>query len=667
MLSILAQRRDRLAAFLDAHHKAVIVVLLSLGLLWRLAFFFETATGTTVNYLTIDERYHHEIASDIARGHWLQDGSDRVFIRAPLYYYTLAVVYWVAHSDNLILAKVLQILLSTASCWLVYLVARRLFNRQVGLIALFLSCFYGSFFYFAAQLLFETFLVFLCLAGLLTLLVACERRSIGWWLGAGLVFGLSAITRPNMLVFLAPLSIWIYFSQRRDVPLGRLALCVFVFYVGCGLPILPVTLHNYVIGHDFELIASQGGINFYIGNNARSDGVSAVVPEIEDLNGDLDSPTAYEDGNVFVRSALHDPNARPSQIDRYWYKLGMAWIRAHPGDYLRLMWRKFRLYWNDHEIGNDRSMWLVGNGSIFYHYLSFKFGLVTSLALAGVYLALRHRLRIGVLILFVVTFTASILIFFVNSRFRLPIVPSLILFAAYALHVWLFQPLRQPQPGAPRTKGLLVSVLVAAAGMIFVWPDAQVRAAESSAGYYMEGQYRQNAGDYARAVAAFEQCKQHADPLGNRYVLSSRLALGRLYTDSVKDYAKARQNFQEALRLAPNDFGILNDAGAMYKSFGHYDEAKICLSKALKLNPTSSVTMENLADCCEKMKDYDGAIAVYQQLASQAGPNAYGAWTHIANLCLLKGDVAGARANATRALALKPDYAPARQLLEKLP
>jgi len=658
-------RHAGLVEFMNAHRRAIIIALLSLGLLWRLIFFLETATGTTVAYLTIDERYHHETASAIAHGQWLQDGANSVFVRAPFYYYALGGVYVFAH-DNLMVAKFLQILLSTVSCLFVYLIARKLFNPRAALLALLLSCFYGTFFYFATQLLFETLLVFLSLAGLLLLLVACERGSMRWWLASGLVFGLSAITRPNMLAFLAPLSFWIYGSQRKQAPLRRIALYEIAFYLGCALPILPVTLHNYYVGHDFELIASQGGVNFYIGNNAKADGVSAVVPEIEIRRGDFQNLATLEDYNVFARDALHKPQAKPSEIDRYGYQLGLAWIQAHPGDFLRLMLRKFYYYWNGHEIGNDRAMGQVTDKSVVYRYLSFPFWLVCALAFAGIYLAWRNNLRIGVLLLFVVTFSASILIFFVNARFRLPIVPAMIMFAAYTLHVWL-ESLYTRQPGDSRPGGRLVSVLIAAFGLAFVWPNARILAAELSPGYYMEGDRHLNAGDYPHAIAAFNRCKLYADARGDRYMLLSRMALGRIYTDAYKDFAKARQNFQEALTLAPDDSVTLNDIGVMYYCFGQYREAKAYLSKALQLSPGNLDVLRNLADSYEKTQEYDKALAAYKQLAAQKGPNAYVAYTHLGNIYWLKGDTANARAATAQALALNPDYVPAQKLLSKLP
>src|SRR5207248_8868595 len=61
----------------------------------------------------------------------------------------------------------------------------------------------------------------------------------------------------------------------------RIAL---VLLVACAMPIVAVTVRNYIVSRQFVMIASHGGLNFYIGNNADADGtyhhVEGVRPTI---------------------------------------------------------------------------------------------------------------------------------------------------------------------------------------------------------------------------------------------------------------------------------------------------------------------------------------------------------------------------------------------------
>ena len=54
-------------------------------------------------------------------------------------------------------------------------------------------------------------------------------------------------------------------SRRRLAPAGPLLL-------GAAVVLLPVAVRNRVVGGQFYLTTSQFGPNFFIGNNARSDG-----------------------------------------------------------------------------------------------------------------------------------------------------------------------------------------------------------------------------------------------------------------------------------------------------------------------------------------------------------------------------------------------------------
>ena len=146
---------------------------------------------------------------------------------------------------------------------------------------------------FEAELLavgLEVFLYLLLLDRILHALTARDDRS---WLVAGLVGGLAAISRPNILLFLALLVPWVArlrpeqhkaeqnVGQRATVqPAGRAANLRPLFFSGLGLMtvVLSVTLRNVVVGGDVVLISANGGINFHIGNNAEQDRAVAIPP-----------------------------------------------------------------------------------------------------------------------------------------------------------------------------------------------------------------------------------------------------------------------------------------------------------------------------------------------------------------------------------------------------
>src|SRR6266566_4369062 len=78
-----------------------------------------------------DARAYDEWARRIAGGDWI--GRD-VFYQAPLYPYFLGVIYRVAGRD-LLVVRVCQAIVGSASCALLCLAAARMFSRSVGIIA----------------------------------------------------------------------------------------------------------------------------------------------------------------------------------------------------------------------------------------------------------------------------------------------------------------------------------------------------------------------------------------------------------------------------------------------------------------------------------------------------------------------------------------------------
>jgi 4-amino-4-deoxy-L-arabinose transferase-like glycosyltransferase len=92
---------------------------------------------------------------------------------------------------------------------LIFLFAKKLFNRTIGVIGSIIACFYAPFIHFDAELELPVLEVFFDLLLLLLLLNAGTKLKKRWWLLAGITMGLSAITRPNILIFVPFVLLWI--------------------------------------------------------------------------------------------------------------------------------------------------------------------------------------------------------------------------------------------------------------------------------------------------------------------------------------------------------------------------------------------------------------------------------------------------------------------------
>ena len=271
----------------------------------RIAYIIEISDQPYFTAPAVDPEYHDIWAMEIASGD-LSRGEP--FFRAPLYPYFLGAVYAVFGHD-FFLSRVVQALIDAYTTVLIFLLGTIVFSRRVGIISGFTAACAWMLIYFEAEFLIPVILIPLDLGLLLYLIKANESdRRLHWWL-AGLLFGLSMIARPNIGIII-PILVWL-FLQKAD--LRKFFIRMGFFALGSIIPILPVTLHNVYNG-EFVLIATQGGVNFYIGNNEKSDGSAAVFPGLGNI-WRLEDTVAKAEADAGRK--LSD-----SEVSGYYYKKG---------------------------------------------------------------------------------------------------------------------------------------------------------------------------------------------------------------------------------------------------------------------------------------------------------------------------------------------------------
>jgi len=158
----------------------------------------------------MDEGKHHEWAQLIASGEGL---GPRPYFRAPLYYHLLGGLY-AAVGPQVAFARALGCVLGALTCCLLARLGIALGGVGVGLLAGLIAAVYWPLVYFDALLLTVGLEVFLNVLMLLLLLAAVRRGSLPLFLLAGVVWGLSALNRPNVLAFAPGILAWIWIGSR---------------------------------------------------------------------------------------------------------------------------------------------------------------------------------------------------------------------------------------------------------------------------------------------------------------------------------------------------------------------------------------------------------------------------------------------------------------------
>jgi len=306
--------------FIILRDKIILISILSVGVLLRFIYLFQVKTNdpSFLHFSGTDASSYDNLALDVLNGNLAHSP----YSFNPLYFYFLALVYLiVGHSP--FNALIFQIFVGCSSYLLMYLIAKRIFNQTVGLIAVLLSSFYGSFMVYETSILTPVLDTFTLLLSVLLLLKSVERDSRKWYFMTGIALGLSALSRATTLLVIPFLLLYVL------IVLGlkkRFIIVSFFILLGTFLTISPVTIRNYIYSGKFILLTQSGAVTFWAGNNEDAEGIYYLPPYLDRLKGKDES---------------------------FWIQDAMRFIKEKPYKYLWLLFQKFRLFWSGYEIPDN--------------------------------------------------------------------------------------------------------------------------------------------------------------------------------------------------------------------------------------------------------------------------------------------------------------------------
>jgi 4-amino-4-deoxy-L-arabinose transferase-like glycosyltransferase len=169
-------------------------------------------------------------------------------------------------------ARIVELLLGLAAIVVAYLLGRRIACRPAGLMAAFAVAAYPPFIHSTGALYSEPPAIFTLPAAVLSFLWACEGDRRRDWLVPGMLFGLTALIRPEYLIvgvaFGALALVRIVRASGWRPGLTGLAL----FGVAFLLPIVPWTVRNAVVLDRLVPLSTGGGKALYVGTFLPADG-----------------------------------------------------------------------------------------------------------------------------------------------------------------------------------------------------------------------------------------------------------------------------------------------------------------------------------------------------------------------------------------------------------
>lgn len=482
-------------------------------------------------------------------------------------------------------ARLLQAALGAGLCVVTAsLAARTLEDRRAGLAAGLLLAVYGPLVYVEVSLLAEGLFLFL-----LTLALRLSSRPAAF----GALLGAAAVTRATALPLL-PLSAGLALLRpgRRRAAASMLLAWLAV--------LAPVLVFLRLTRGEWIPVQAFGGLNLYMGNRIGANGTPTAR-----LGGDWDLLV-----NEPQRLGIEGDAGR----ERYFTRKVREEIAREPLGFLAGLGRKALWLIQDDEIRESHSLYFFRGHSRVLRLLP-GFGLLFPLAAWGLWLA-RRRIPPEIAVHLLV-FAASCVVIIMSSRYRLPLVPPLAVFAGGAA-VWLLDRLRERRwrELAPAVAVLAAAALVphvrdhapsrnlaeewslTASSLQLLGRTEEARAAveralaedpSSALAWVQAGGLRATQGDRAGAEAAFSRAVQ----LAPEYQLA-RLNLGQELRRK-GDLEGALRELRRSLWLAPDDPGTLAELAEIHIARGEDAEAAKMLRMLLRIDPRNAAARRALA------------------------------------------------------------------------
>lgn len=548
----------------------VLVSILSLAI--RCAYFWQTASIPFLHNLVGDAAGYWEWGVRIAAG-------DRVgkesFYQAPLYPYFLGVIFQLL-GESILVVRVIQALIGSAAVAALAWGTSRLFGRATGLIAAAMFALYTPSIYFDGIVQKES-----VAASLVCMLFAAmiwhSNSSRGFTcLVIGVLLGLLALIRENTQLWIPIILVWLWKMNRGS---GRWWAKCLTCLLGCALVLGPVAIRNKVVGGEWSISTFQAGPNFYIGNSAEADGRYRPL-----VRGHETPAFERRDATALAEAAV-GRSLSPREVSRYWFRRGLSDIANDPLRWSKLLVIKLVMVFNDYEVTDGESQYVYADYSpVFRTLQSFsRFGVLFPLAMMGVWMTRSRWRELWIYHALLLSFAFSVAVFYVLARYRFPMVPLLIPFAA----VGVSRLVQIVRTGSWREIGAIFGTGVLAAGVAFV--PVHDRGRLDALARMNLGVALAQSGDVPSAIMQFAKAVEgHPTSAEANMNLAQALAVSGRFADAIPYYQRAMNadpglmGVEYNLAVALEQVGRTEDALAMYRRAVTKDANDIDAQAAVK-------------------------------------------------------------------------------------
>ena len=597
----------------------------------------------------MDPEYYVNWAHDILTG---RGSSYLPFPRAPLYPYLLAAMQ-ALFGKGWLLPRLLNLGADIASTVLVFYAGRRVGGLKVAGCAAFLYAVAGAAIYFSGETLMTSLAAASTIGLVYTLMMFLQKPSITRAFLSGVLLAVLSLLRPNALVLL-PLTIIVILVGVHRLRPGFKSLLLTSSSHLCALILLlaPVLIFNFQTSGTIIPVSTQGGVNFYIGNAHNASGWSSELPGVGAAWSNADA----------VRIAEQDAgrSLAPIEVSKQLWRMGWREIKNDPYGWLGLILKKSVLLVNTREIGNNRPLCLAYQSSLLLRILLLiSIGTMLPFALLGILYNYRNP-NVRISLWFTLIFGLSLVLFFVNTRYRMPLLPVFAVLSGAGLCT-LWNAIRQRM----RLIKYLIPLIVVYIITIPNWTGDNFNNKEQT--HFVAGNALLRIG---KTEEALDHYRQAADINPDYPELNLNTGVALLTSG---DTLLAEEAFMKELENNPVCAKAENNLGVIYESRGDIDQAQVHYLRAyhyhseledarinaLRILLKKGDIQFQAGDLFQAERDYRKAGEL-----SKSDPRPYYRLAIIEVSC---GDLGAAVEQLHKALEINPEYQPAREMLGRIP
>ncbi|HOW36256.1 MAG TPA: tetratricopeptide repeat protein [Candidatus Omnitrophota bacterium] len=572
-----------------------VALIFCLALCLRLGYTFFLKSHYSFGDLPGDDvRYYQEWGASIADGNWL---GNHAFYGLPLYPYFWAVLLRLT-LGNIFLIRLILLALGSLNCVLIYFLALKIFSKRTAVIASLLAATNFMLIYYDWLMMPVTLLIALSLVIILSFLYLDDTSPLRQWFILGILIGLGTLGDGKFILFLGISLIYLLARYRKECPkrLLKILACV---VGGAFIIIFSVTLRNRIVSNDWVFISAQTGLSFYVGNNPEATGIFE--------NPDFIRPdhSGQDEDQVVLAQLASRQSLKPSQVSKFWYQKGLSFIKTSPAQYAKLLRKKIVAFLTDNEYGHDIDLIMQKEWKDVLDVNSFR--VICPAALVGIILSIRSPGVLWPNLLMAGQFIFT-LIFFTTTRHRMTILPFFLVYESFFI-VWVIDQARQKE-----FKKLLLP-LPAFFLLLFL----------------------------------FEPARLHPDLI--RFYHLTRSGYAHIID---KNYAKAQEDYRQALTIHPSDTNALYNLGNIYAAKNNFSEAARYYQKVLSVNSFDINAIFNLAYCFEQLGDINSAIKGYEKVLALAPKNSADAHYRLAGIYHSQGNCQTSKEHYDAVLKINP-------------